>query len=76
MEQPKPGDRPLRRGVVSRVIRPGVPEAPDDDWTSLTPEQRIDAVWILTKAWMAWSSEEDDEPRPQRSVVHIKRDGD
>jgi hypothetical protein len=76
MERPKPGDRPLRPGVTSRVIRPGAPEAPDDDWMNLTPEQRIDAVWTLTKACMAWNSEGDDEPRLQRSIVHIQRDGD
>jgi len=72
MEQSKPVDRPLRPGVTSRVIRPGEPEPADTDWMALTPEQRIDAVWTLTKAWNA---EGDDDPRLQRSVVHIKRVG-
>lgn len=77
MEQPKPADRPLRPGVTSRVIRPGEPEPADmdSDWMAMTPEQRIDAVWTLTKACMAWNTEGDDEPRLQRSVVHIKRAG-
>ncbi|MDR3621815.1 MAG: hypothetical protein P4L85_20850 [Paludisphaera borealis] len=75
MEQPKPAERPLRPGVVSRVIRKGAPEPTDVDWMALTPEQRIDAVWTLTKACMAWNSEGGDEPRLQRSVVHIKRKG-
>lgn len=75
MEQPEPVERPLRPGVVSCVIRPGAPELAADDWTDLTAEQRIDAVWTLTKACMAWNSEGDDEPRLQRSVVHIQRAG-
>ena len=65
MEQPKAADRPLRPGVTSRVIRPGTPEPDDIDLTALTPEQRIDAVWTLTKACMAWNTEGDDEPRLQ-----------
>ena len=67
----------MRPNMASRVIREGTPASAHDDLaaTTLTPEQRIDAVWTLTKACMAWNSEGDDEPRLQRSVVHIQRKG-
>jgi hypothetical protein len=59
MNPSQPPERPLRPNVVSRVIRKGAsaPALDDLDATALTPEQRIDAVWTLTKACaVGWAS--------------------
>lgn len=71
----EPSERLLRTNATTRVIRKGDPIPDDDHEPELTPEQRIDAVWTLTKACMGWNSEGGDEPRLQRSVVHIQRRG-
>jgi hypothetical protein len=39
----------------------------------MTPEERIDAVWTLTKACMGWNSEGADEHRLRKEVVRITR---
>ena len=35
--------------IKVRVIRNGLPEPRDDDWSMASPEERIEAVWTLTK---------------------------
>jgi hypothetical protein len=55
------------------VIHKGTPEPLDDEWTKMTPEERIDAVWTLTKACMGWDREGTEEPRLRKDVVHITR---
>lgn len=50
----RPMSRKPSREIVSRVIRPGEQEPPDsEDWSDATPDERIEAVWTLTKACMA-----------------------
>ena len=65
-------DRTHRR-VTSRIIRPGEPEPPDLDWRTMTIEQRIAAVWELTKLSYAWNHDDPGAIRLQRSVVHVQR---
>lgn len=64
-----------RKEVTLRVLRPGEPEPPDTDWLAMTMEERIDAVWELTRLCMQWNAGEEGEPRLQRSVVRIQRRG-
>ncbi|MCA9623020.1 MAG: hypothetical protein KC731_28570 [Myxococcales bacterium] len=61
-----------RRVVTGRVIRPGDPEPVDDDWRSMTPEQRISMVWELTRLCAHWRHS-DDELRLQRTVGRVQR---
>jgi hypothetical protein len=35
--------------ITVRVIRDGLPEPPDTDWSLAAPEDRVEAVWTLTK---------------------------
>jgi hypothetical protein len=62
-----------KRVVTVRVVRGKDPGASSDDWSSATPEQRMNAVWELTKLCLLWSSQGADAPRLQRSVVRIQR---
>lgn len=63
-----------QREITSRVIRPGEREPSEvEDWRDATPDERIEAVWTLTKACMAWGGEDSGEPRLQRSVSRIQR---
>jgi hypothetical protein len=55
------------------VVRPGQQIPPDDEWLDSTIEERIDAVWQLTKLCYAWNQETAAEPRLQRSVGHVQR---
>lgn len=70
--------RKPQRQITSRVIRPGEPEpSGQEDWLDATPDERIEAVWTLTKACMAWEGDErgedSGEPRLQRSVTRVQR---
>lgn len=56
-----------------RVIRDGRPEPLDDEWIGSSPEERIEAVWTLTKVCLAWNNHLADEPRLQRTVTRIQR---
>lgn len=61
------------RKMTGRVIRPGQPEPPDLDWQTMSIEQRIEAVWELTKLSYAWNHDDPGALRLQRSVVHVQR---
>lgn len=61
------------RIVTARIIRPGQPVKTSDDWATSTAEERIEAVWMLTRLCMEWTRDGLDEPRLQRSVVRIQR---
>lgn len=65
------------RTITSRVLRPEDPrqDAVDRDWMQLTPGERMEAVWTLTKTCYAWGRDDsaDDEPRLQRSVSRVQR---
>ena len=59
--------------ITSRVVRPGQPVPADRDWLDSTVEERIAAVWELTKLCYAWNQDGPGEPRLQRSISHIQR---
>ena len=59
--------------IKVRVIRNGSPEAPDNDWLLATPEERVEAVWTLTKLCLAWNNPSESEPEFQRTVTRIQR---
>ena len=59
--------------MTVRVIRKGSPEPPDDDWSMASPEERIEAVWTLTKLCMAWNNPSTSVPRLQRTVTRVQR---
>jgi hypothetical protein len=46
-------DNPRNKEMTVRIIRDGTPEPPDNDWASASPEERIEAVWTLTKLCLA-----------------------
>lgn len=55
------------------VIRNGLPEPPDDDWSMASTEERIEAVWTLTELCLAWNQPSTDVPRLQRTVTRVQR---
>lgn len=63
-----------RKDQISvRVIRDGLAEPPDTDWSMASPEERIEAVWTLTLLCLAWNKPSTDEPRLQRTVTRLQR---
>jgi formylglycine-generating enzyme required for sulfatase activity len=65
-------ERPIRRVVTTRTLKPGA-APPDDDWAGTTAEERIEAVWTLTLQCLQWNREDGEEPRLDKSVVRIVR---
>lgn len=63
----------LKKEVSSSIIRDGQPEGLDNDWNDSSPEERIEAVWTLTKLCLAWNNHLNDEPRLQRTITRIQR---
>ena len=60
------------KGITARLYRFGV--APEDDhWEGSTVEERIEAVWLLTKLCLLWNHSESNEPRLQRTVTRVQR---
>lgn len=59
--------------ITVRVLRDGLPEPPDMDWSLATPEERIEAVWILTKLCWSWNNPSDDEPQMQKHITRVIR---
>jgi len=64
---------PRNDQIKVRVIRGGLQEPPDDDWSTASPEERIEAVWTLTELCMAWNNPSTSEPRLQRTVTRLQR---
>jgi len=56
-----------------RVIRDGKAELHNHEWLDSSPEERIEAVWTLTRMCLAWSDHLADEPRLQRTVTRVQR---
>ena len=59
--------------IIVRVIRNGLPERPDNDWSLATTEERIEAVWMLTKLCWGWNNPSDDEPQMQKHITRVIR---
>jgi hypothetical protein len=62
-----------REQITVRVIRNGLPEPPDKDWSKFSPEERIEAVWMLTELCLAWNNPSTDIPEFQRTVTRVQR---
>ena len=62
-----------KRIVTARAVRGPDPGASTQDWASATPEERMNAVWELTRLCLLWNAQTPDAPRLQRSVVRIQR---
>jgi hypothetical protein len=61
------------RKITINIIRDGK-EPRDETWKGLSPAERIEMVWTLTKLCMAWNNRcSDDEPRLQRTVTRLQR---
>lgn len=63
----------VKRVVTVRALRGQDPGADERDWSTATPEERMNAVWELTKLCMLWNTQGQDAQRLQRSVVRIQR---
>ena len=59
--------------MTATVIRDGRPEAIDNEWIGTSPEERIEAVWTLTKLCLLWNEDSTREPRLQRTVTRLQR---
>jgi hypothetical protein len=59
--------------ITVRVIRKGMPEPPDNDWSKASPEERMEAVWTLTELCLAWNHDSTGVPRLQRTVTRLQR---
>ena len=59
--------------LTVRVIRDGLSESQDNDWSTSTREERIEAVWTLTELCMGWNQPSTRAPRLQRTVTRIQR---
>ena len=57
----------------TRVFRDGASPSDEADWSSYTMEERINAVWELTCACLAWQTENPSELRLQKSVTRVIR---
>ena len=55
--------------ISARVIRDGLPEPPDNDWSMASPEERIEAVWTLTELCLAWNHPSESVPRLQELLL-------
>ncbi len=64
---------PERGEMTVTVFRNGLRQPRDDDWTGTSAEERIEAVWTLTKLCLAWKNHLTDEPRLQRTVTRLQR---
>lgn len=61
------------RVITVRGHRGQDPGEEADEWAGATLEERMNAVWELTKLCLLWNTEDPDAYRLQRSIVHIQR---
>ena len=59
--------------ISVRIIRDGQAEPIDNEWDNSSPEERIEAVWTLTRLCLAWNNHLTNEPRLQRTITRIQR---
>jgi hypothetical protein len=55
-----------------RIIRNGQSATVDNEWADTTPEERIEAVWTLTRLCLAWNNHLTDEPRLQAGRLRAR----
>lgn len=66
-------DDSQKKEITVRVIRDGSAEPSDNDWLMASPEERVEAVWTLTRLCFAWNNPSDSEPEFQRTVTRVQR---
>lgn len=66
-------DAPQLKEMFVRTIRGKNAEIEGHELNALSPSERIELVWILTKLCLAWNNQLQDEPRLQRTVTRIQR---
>jgi hypothetical protein len=59
--------------ISVKIIRDGQAEPFDDEWDNSSPEERIEAVWTLTRLCLAWNNQLTEEPRLQRNITRVQR---
>ncbi len=63
----------IRPNTTLRIVRPGQEPSPDSGWLEYSVEERLAAVWELTKLCFAWSQKGNGEPRLHRSISRVLR---
>jgi hypothetical protein len=62
--------------ITTTIIRSGGGEPQDGMWMNYSPEERIEAVWTLTKLCLTWNNQlSDDEPRLERTLRTLNDEG-
>ena len=59
--------------MTGRVIRSGQAEPLDNEWIDCSTEERIEAVWTLTKLCLSWNELLADDLRLQRTITRVQR---
>ena len=59
--------------LKTRVFRDGASPSGEADWSSYTPGERMNAVWDLTRACLAWQVEDPSALRLDKSVTRVIR---
>jgi hypothetical protein len=63
----------MRPNVTLKKYKLGEEPIVDDMDRSMTPAQRVEAVWEITKSVWAWKSKTFDEPPFRRDVTRVIR---
>lgn len=66
-------DAPQLKEMFVRTIRGKNAEKEGHELNTLSPSERIEMVWILTKLCLVWNNQLQDEPRLQRTATRIQR---
>jgi hypothetical protein len=63
------------REITARLVRQGADEREFDlqFWKTIPPERRVEMLWDMVLELRALRGESGDEPRLQRSVLHVRR---
>lgn len=64
-----------RRNVTVRKYKMGEEPLVDDSERAMTPGERVNAVWEISKSLWAWKSRTFDEPEFRRDVTRVVRRG-
>ena len=59
--------------MSAKVVRGGQDEPTGNEWVDASPEERIEAVWTLTRICFEWNGNSSLEPRLQRTVTRLQR---
>jgi hypothetical protein len=65
-----------RINITSRIIRPGKPLPSEEYWDKATPEERMNAVWELTRLCLFWKVGDIAESRLNKQITRVIRQFD